>query len=322
MSATSSTDAGLSAAPHVVVVAGPTATGKSWLAVKIANALDGIVINADSQQRYRDLPTLSARPTSVDMAGIPHKLFGDLGPMDTGSAAEWAEKAAKEISGAVSAGRLPVVVGGTGLYLRALMAGLIDIPKIPANVHAATEALLADIGHAAFHERLKVRDPQTAERLAPGDTHRLLRAWDVIEATGTPMSVWQAIPTSPPLQARYYSVVTMPDRKALYDACDTRFQQMVEAGATEEVRQFLGSGGALDMPVMKMLGARELAAYLAGTMTLNEAIAAAQAATRQYAKRQVTWFKHQFSADFSCYTQLSEINCDEILPNIRHWMLT
>ncbi len=306
----------------MVIVAGPTATGKSRLAVKIADALSGIVINADSQQRYRDLPILSARPTPADMAGVPHKLFGDLGPKDTGSAAEWAEKAAREITEAVNAGLLPVVVGGTGLYLRALMEGLINIPMIPAEIHASSEALLAEIGHVAFHGRLNERDPKIAERLAPGDTHRLLRAWDVIEATGTSLSVWQTTPTSPPLSATYYSIVTVPERAALYGACDARFHQMVESGVVEELRVFLDSGGSLDMPVMKMLGARELASYLSGAATLNEAIAAAQAVTRHYAKRQVTWFKGQFNASLSISTQYSERKTEEILSNIRHWVLT
>ena len=322
MSATSSTDGALLAAPHVIVVAGPTATGKSRLAVKIAGKFDGVVINADSQQRYDDLSILSAQPSPADMAGVPHKLFGDLGPGESGSAAEWAGKAAGEISRAVASAQLPIIVGGTGLYLRALIDGLIDIPPIPINFRKSAEALLADIGREALHACLKIRDPVTADRLALGDTQRLLRAWEVVEATGTPLSEWHTTPTSPLLRAKYYSILTVPPREELYEACDMRFHEMVKNGAVNEVRQLLKAGGSLDMPVMKILGARELAAYLSGHATLNAAIAVAQTATRHYAKRQVTWFRHQFSSDQAINTKFSETLYDKTFSNIRHFLLT
>jgi tRNA dimethylallyltransferase len=318
LSATSSTDRALRDAPHVVVVAGPTATGKSQLAIKIAKELNGIIINADSQQRYGDLSILSARPVPDEMDGVPHKLFGDLGPGESGSAPEWAEKAAGEINCAMVAAQLPIIVGGTGLYLRALMDGLADIPSIPGDIRQFAEALLGEIGQEAFHARLKNCDPVTADRLAPGDTRRLLRAWEVAEATGTTLSEWHAAPASPPLRARYHSIMMMPGREELYDACDTRFQNMVENGAIEELRTFLRTSGSLEMPIMKMLGARELAAYLSDEVTLDTAVAAAQTATRRYAKRQVTWFSHQFHSDMIIDTKLSEILCARIFSNIRH----
>lgn len=320
--ATSSTDPTLSGVPSVIVVAGPTAVGKSRLAVEIARAMDGIVINADSQQQYRDLPILSARPTLCDMTGIQHKLFGDLGPKDTSSAVEWADKAAREISDTVNRGKIPIVVGGTGLYLRALMEGLVDIPPVPREVRAAAVAILDDIGHAAFYERLKKRDPVIAQRISPSDTHRMIRAWEVAEATEMPLSNWQATPASPPVKAKYHSVVIMPQREVLYQACDDRFLEMVGKGAVEELRVFLESEGALDMPIMKMLGARELASHLSGEMSLNDAMAAAQTATRHFAKRQVTWFKNNFSTNCMIKMKYSENIKEEILPNIRRAVFT
>lgn len=320
--ATSSIDGTLKAAPHVVVVAGPTASGKSHLAVKMAGEFDGIVINADSQQRYRDLQTLSARPKPEDMAGVPHKLFGDLGPDEQGSAAEWAKKAADEINSTAARAQLPIVVGGTGLYLRALMDGLIDVPPIPTEVRKSSGALLAEIGNDEFYALLKARDPDTAGNLAPGDTHRLLRAWTVMEATGIPLSEWRAAPPSPPLCAKYYSILMMPEREGLYRACDMRFSDMVENGAAEELRVFLSGEGTLDMPIMKMLGARELADYISGDAPLDAAITAAQQATRNYAKRQVTWFRHQFDADETLNARLSEKIAGEIFSGVHQFLLS
>jgi tRNA dimethylallyltransferase len=322
LSATSSIDGTLQTAPHVVVVAGPTATGKSRLAVKIASEFGGVVINADSQQRYFDLQVLSARPRSEDMAGVLHKLFGVLGPDEQGSAAEWARKAADEINDAAASKQLPIIVGGTGLYLRALMDGLIDVPPIPTEVRKSSDVLLAEIGNDEFYARLKDRDPATTNNLVPGDTHRLLRAWAVMEATGIPLSEWRDAPPSPPLRAKYHSILMMPEREKLYEACDTRFKAMVNNGVIDELIAFLDDGGSLTMPIMKMLGARELAGYLSGDVPLDVSIASAQQATRNYAKRQVTWFRHQFDADEILNEQLTEKNAGEIFSGIRQFLLS
>ena len=306
--------------PRVVVIAGPTATGKSNLAIKIARAVDGVVINADSQQRYKDLPILSARPTSEDTESVPHKLFGDLSANEIGSAAEWAQKAAGEIAAAGAAGTHSIVVGGTGLYLRALMEGLNDIPAVPDDVRAEAERYLAQVGNDKFHASLKSRDPKTAACIKPGDTHRLLRAWTVFEATDRPLSDWHEVPPTPPLRAMYYPILILPSREPLYAACDDRFDDMIEKGAVEELRAFFATGGSPQSSVMRMLGARELEKHISGELTLDAAISAAKTSTRQYAKRQVTWFRHQFKAKEQLNAAPSGENAEAVLINIRQFL--
>jgi tRNA dimethylallyltransferase len=308
--------------PKVILIAGPTASGKSALALSVASEFEGVVINADSQQRYRGLPILTAQPSATDMARVRHRLFGDLAATESGSAADWAVKATTEIRGAHGEGRLPIVVGGTGLYLRALTDGLADIPEIPAEVRAEARALMNEIGNGDFHARLAARDPEGAARIAPGDTQRLLRAWEVVEATDVPLCVWQRQGASPPITASYFKILLLPPRAALNAACDARFQVMMARGALAEVAALLASGIGVDAPIFRALGARELAAHLAGTLNLAAATAAAQAATRRYAKRQVTWFKYQFRADLEIDTQFSEHLSDKIFPNIRRFLLT
>ena len=304
------------------MIAGPTASGKSALALALAEALGGTLINADSQQRYRDLPILTARPTPDDMARAPHRLFGDMGPLESGAAGEWALKAAEEIRAAVSAQRLPIVVGGTGLYLRALTQGLADIPDVPADVRAAARKRLDDIGNAAFHAELVARDPVIAARLAPGDAQRMLRAWEVAEATGVPLSAWQQTTTMPPIDARFIKILLMPSRVDLNAACDARFDSMIARGAADEVAKLLESGVTRNAPVMRALGANELAAYHAGETDLSTATAGAKLVTRRYVKSQTTWFSHQFVTDFSTNEKFSESFKDEIFPKIRRLLLT
>ena len=318
MSATSSTES----APPVVVIAGPTASGESALALGLAEELGGTLINADSQQRYRDLPILTARPTPEEMTRAPHRLFGEMAPLESGTAGEWALTAATEIRAAFAEQRLPIIVGGTGLYLRALMQGLAEIPDVPADVRAATRKRLDDIGNAAFHAQLAVRDPVIAARLAPGDAQRMLRAWEVVEATGTPLSEWQQSTTTPPVAARFVKVLLMPTRADLNAACDARFDAMMARGAVHEVETLLGSGVPRTAPVMRALGAGDLATYLAGEVELSTATAAAKLVTRRYVKSQTTWFNHQFIADLTIDRKFSESFKDEIFPKIRRLLLT
>ncbi len=305
-----------------MIVAGPTASGKSALALAIAEAFCGTIINADSQQRYRDLQILTARPRPADLARAPHRLFGDLGAADSGSAGAWAMAAADEMRAAWREDRLPVITGGTGLYLRALTDGLAEIPEIPADIRGAARALLGDIGNAAFHARLAACDPQIAARLAPGDTQRLLRAWEVFAATGTPLSAWQQDPAPPPVKANYFKILLLPDREALNAACDARFAAMVEAGAVDEVKGLVERETPPEAPIMKALGVAELAAVVSSQTDLGAAVAAAQRATRRYAKRQRTWFKHQFNANLTINAQFSESLKEQIFPKIRHLLLT
>lgn len=316
MSATSSTK-NPAAEARVLVVAGPTAAGKSALALAIAEEFKGVVINADSQQRFADLRILTARPSPADEARAPHRLFGDLGPGESGSAAEWAAKAAGEIRAAVASGQLPILVGGTGLYFRALMEGLSDMPAVPQAVRDAARVLRDDIGHAQFHARLAARDPATAARLNPGDSQRVLRAWEVIEATGRPLSAWQETPGTPPLAADYFSILVMPPRAALYAACDARFRAMIAGGGLGEVQALLARGMSLESGAGKALGVASLAAHARGEVDLARATVLAQTATRQYAKRQMTWFRNQFHANFTISEKYSATLLPEIFSKVR-----
>ena len=284
----------------VIILAGPTASGKSRLALDIARAHDGIVINADSMQVYRELNLLTARPDSDEMAAVPHRLYGVVPAVEACSAARWRDMALTEIAAARGAGKLPIVVGGTGLYLRALTDGLAPVPDIPPDVRAAARSLHASLGGAAFHDRLVESDPETAARLAPGDTHRLIRAWEVIEATGVSLAEWQRRQgDNGGLDGRLVRLVLMPPRAALYQRCDARLAAMVERGALDEVVALMALGLEADLPAMKALGVPELARHLAGEVDIDTAIAAAQQATRRYAKRQLTWFRHQMVADWA-----------------------
>ena len=280
-------------APSVVVVGGPTASGKSALALALAERLDGVVINADSMQLYRELRLLTARPDEAALARAPHRLYGGIPGDRPCSAGRWRDLALAEIASAHAAGRRSIVVGGTGLYLHGLMTGIADIPPIPAGVRTAAAAHHRALGGAAFRAELAVRDPASAARLAPGDTQRLIRAWEVVEATGRPIGDWQAETLPPPSHLRFSVVVLMAPRVAVYRACDRRLEAMVKAGALDEVRELLALGYPPDLPVMKALGVSELAAALRGQLTLAEAVAKAQQATRRYAKRQLTWFRHR-----------------------------
>lgn len=307
----------VAAEPRVIVIAGPTAAGKSALALAIAEEFSGVIINADSQQRWADLRILTARPSAADEARAPHKLFGDLAADETGSAAEWALKAAAEIKSAATENKLPILVGGTGLYFRALLEGLSDMPAVPAAVRAAAKNLRDELGPEAFHARLAERDPEIALRLAPGDTQRTLRAWEVVEATGTPLSVWQKSPGTPLLAARTFNILVLSPRDDLYAACDARFAAMIEGGGVAEVQALIDRGVDLTKGIGKALGVREIAAALRGDTSLKDAAGLAQTATRQYAKRQMTWFQNQFHAELTINKKLSESLLEEIFIKVR-----
>ena len=297
--------------PPVVIIAGPTASGKSRLALDLADEFGGTVINADSQQTYRDLRVLSARPEAAAEARAPHRLYGYLDAAERGSVARWRDLALAEIVAAVAEERLPLVVGGTGLYLRALRHGLAPVPEIPPDIRAEGAALYEALGGGGFRERLAALDPGAAARLPAGDRQRLIRAWEVMQATGVPLHRWQrgARATA---RYRFATVLVMPPREALYAACDARFAAMVEAGALDEVRALAERGLSPELPAMKAVGVREMLAHLRGQTSLAEAVAAGQRATRRYAKRQMTWFRHQIAADLTVERQYSP----DLLPEI------
>lgn len=306
----------------VVIVAGPTASGKSALALFVAEAFGGVVVNADSMQIYDALRILTARPSAEDEARVPHRLYGQLPPTELCSAGHWCALAAAACEEAWRDGRLPVVVGGTGLYLRTLMHGLSPVPEVPEAVRQETRARFAALGNRAFHAALADIDPMMAERLHPSNSQRLMRAWEVLAATGRSLADWQAEPPQPPLPAQFFTLTVMPPRERLYAQCDGRFAGMVERGALAEVRALLDLHIDPALPVSRALGFAELAACLRGEMALETAVAAAQQATRRYAKRQMTWFRHQLVADRLIDTQLSESLEVGILSNIRQFLLT
>jgi tRNA dimethylallyltransferase len=282
--------------PPGLIVAGPTASGKSALALELAAIFGGTVINADSMQIYRDLRILTARPDAAAEERAPHRLYGYLDAAERGSAAQWRALALGEIAAATHAGRLPILVGGTGLYLRALEKGLAPVPQIPEPIRREAAELYRRWGGVGFRERLARLDPAAARRLSPGDRQRLMRAWEVVRATGTTLGTWQQGPhaASP---YRFRMILLTPPREALYAACEARFLRMVEAGGLAEAAALAARGLDPDLPAMKALGVPELMRHLRGEMPLSAAVAAAQRATRQYAKRQLTWFRHQTSPD-------------------------
>jgi tRNA dimethylallyltransferase len=278
--------------PEIVIVAGPTASGKSALALALAEEFGGTIINADSQQVYRDLAVLSARPSTAEMARVPHRLYGVIDAAENCSAGRWVALAQAEIDAARRAGRLPILAGGTGLYLEVLLNGLAALPSIPAAAREEAKALYAELGGAVFRARLAALDPVSAAKIAASDAQRLTRAYEVARATGKPLSQWQA-EQAPTRSLRAAAHVLLPEREGLYRACDARVRAMIAQGAEEEARSLLGRGLAPNLPAMKAVGLRELGAALDGRSSRDEAIAAMQQATRQYAKRQYTWFRNR-----------------------------
>jgi tRNA dimethylallyltransferase len=303
------------------VITGPTASGKTALALQLAEAFDGTVINADSRQIYRDLRILTARPDATAEARAPHRLYGFLDAADRGSVANWRALAIDEIAGATRAGRLAILVGGTGLYIRALEQGLAPVPEIPEGIRHEAMDLHRWLGGVAFRERLAELDPAGAQRLFPGDRQRLVRAYEVVRATGMPLAAWQRRlhPSSP---YRFATILLMPPREQLYAACDTRFVRMIEASALDEAAALGCRGLDPDLPAMKAVGLRELLSYLHGEMPLESAIVAAQRATRQYAKRQTTWFRHQTAPDLTLAEQFSQDLLRSSLQFVRESVLT
>ncbi len=312
----------------VLIVAGPTASGKSALAMGLAEQLNGVIINADSMQVYRELPILTACPAIEDLARVPHQLYGTLSGDTPCSAGYWRALALKEIEEAGRAGHLPILVGGTGFYLRALKEGIAAVPAVPVTVRDEAEALYSRLGGPAFVEELAERDPESAQRLHPNDRQRLIRAWEVVRATGRPLSAWQRDQGAEVLPAhlKFTTLVQMPERAELYRRCDQRFEVMMEKGALEEVRALMALDYDPKLPVMKSLGVPDLIEYLRGNVELEEAITSAKTKTRRYAKRQMTWLRHQVIDNdrdvILINAQHSESLCADLSNNIRQKVLT
>lgn len=281
-------------AAEAVLIAGPTASGKSRAALALAEDFDGVVINADSMQVYREVRILSARPSAADTARVPHRLYGHVGVAERYSVGRYQIDAAAALVEARAMGKLPIFVGGTGLYFAALTEGLADIPSVPAEIREAARARLARLGVAGLHAELAARDPATASGLRATDPQRILRAWEVLEATGRPLASWQKEAGTPVLgglrQARF---VLDLDRFALRERIRARFLTMMAAGAVDEAAAL----NALDptLPAAKILGLRQLTALASGELSDEDAVTLAVTATRQFAKRQLTWFRHRMA---------------------------
>ena len=283
-------------APQAILIAGPTASGKSALAVALAERVGGAVVNADSMQVYAELSILTARPGDADLARAPHALYGHVPATEPYSVGRWLEDAGREIVAAQSAERVPIVVGGTGLYFEALLNGLSPVPPIPPAIRARWRAQAQRLGPERLHAELAGSDPAMAARLRPSDPQRLTRALEVLEATGRSLAVWQA-EVGAPVVARDQALclVLAPERATLYARCEARFDDMLAAGALAEAEALMAQKLPPSLPAMRATGLRELMAHLRGELTLAQATEAAKAETRRYAKRQETWIKSRMA---------------------------
>ena len=277
-----------------LLILGPTASGKSGLALALARRLGGVVINADSRQLYADLRILTARPSAEEAAQAPHDLYGVLPGDAVASAMWWRAQAEAALARAEAAGLVPIIVGGTGFYARALLDGLPDMPDVPDVIRDSVTARMAETGPEAAHAALAKIDPALAAALKPGDSQRIARGLAVFQASGRPLSAWQAAPPpGPPPGWAFRTVVLEPERGALYAACDGRLVTMFETGAVAEVERLRTLGLPDAAPVRQSVGVPEIEGWLDGRWDRATALRLAQADTRHYAKRQQTWFRHQ-----------------------------
>jgi tRNA dimethylallyltransferase len=281
------------AGPDAVLIAGPTASGKSALALKLARDYGGAVVNADAMQVYRELRVLSARPDAAEEELAPHYLYGFVSAFEPFSVGRWLDAARDTLEQVRAKGLVPIVCGGTGLYFAALLNGLSPIPEIHASIRVEARQKLAELGNERFHATLSARDPVMGERLAPGDSQRLVRAWEVIEATGQSLAEWQMLKGEPVLTGDLVRFVLKPNREWLVARIAKRFRAMIDEGALEEVRALRDGGLSGDRPAARALGVPPLMAHLDGRLSLEQAVEQAIVETRQYAKRQMTWFRHQ-----------------------------
>ncbi|HWP24742.1 MAG TPA: tRNA (adenosine(37)-N6)-dimethylallyltransferase MiaA [Xanthobacteraceae bacterium] len=277
-----------------ILIAGPTASGKSALALELAEEFGGVIINADAMQVYRDLRIITARPTPEEEARVPHRLYGHVDAAENYSVGRWCADVQAALAEAARAGRVPIVVGGTGLYFKALTQGLAAIPPTPPDVRAAVRARLAAVGPEGLHAELQQRDPAMAARLKPGDRMRIARALEVLEATGRSLAEWQRAGMRAVLDPKHaVKIFLNPERAELHRRIEERFDAMLANDALEEVRALDARGLDPLLPAMKAHGVPWLRRYLRGEISLEAAASGAKLDTRRYTKRQFTWFRHQ-----------------------------
>jgi len=280
----------------IIVIAGPTASGKSVFATEFAEKHNGVIINADSVQVYKDLEILSSRPSAEALLKVPHKLYGFLDAHESCSAGIWRSLVLKEIQECYQQGKLPIIVGGTGLYLKILIEGLSPIPHIDANIRALARERAQNEGIQILYDELTELDPVIVMRLNPNDSQRVLRAWEVIKSTGIPLSEWQRKCIAPLNQQEklFTNILLLPPREEINAHADVRLDNMLKNGVLKEVEGVLKKNINLNSTIYKAIGLREFSAYLQGKMSLEEALIKAKIATHQYIKRQYTWFRTQF----------------------------
>lgn len=294
----------------MIVIAGPTASGKSALALAFAKRSKGVIVNADSAQLYKGMPLLSAAPTKGEMAEAEHRLYGIRDPAEPCSAAEWAAMARKEIASVQASGRLPILVGGTGLYLRTLLDGIAPVPPIDPAIRDRVRSRPVEENSA----ELAGADPKAAARLGAADTARIARALEVVLSTGKTLAEWQreregGIAEDIDLRP----LILLPPRDWLYERCDARFERMFNGGAVEEVKALVERRLDPSLPAMRAIGVREISAFLADEVSSEQAVSAGSQATRNYAKRQYTWFAHQPPADWPRWTEPVDATLEQAL---------
>lgn len=304
----------------MALIAGPTASGKSALALRLAEMTGGIIINADASQVYKDLRIVSARPSAEEESRAPHRLFGHLDGATACSAAQWAAEAKAEIAAAHAQARLPILVGGTGMYLRTLLEGIAPVPEIDPAIRAAVRALPVAEARAC----LLSEDPEAAARLDANDSTRIARALEVVRSTGRPIRDWQAeLVGGIGHQIRLVPAVLLPPRAWLYDRCDRRFEAMMDADGLAEVDALLARNLDSDLPVMRAIGVPDITAFLSGALSRDAAIKQGQTATRQYAKRQFTWFRNQPPPEWRRMEgELDNAKIDKLAIKLRDMALT
>ena len=300
-----------------IMIAGPTASGKSQLAIDLAKHCGGAVINADSMQLYADLSILTARPQPREMQEISHHLFGVFDAAHRASVAEWLDHAVTAIASVRAAGQLPIIIGGTGMYLQAGLRGIAPVPNVPPQAHQQCVDLYKRLGGSKFRDVLGADDPEIAARLADGDSQRLIRAMGVMLATGRPLSWWQQQPHKGAISGTAVTIAMMPPRSMLYDCINQRFDDMFAAGAIDEVRSLMARQLDPGLPLMKALGVAPLMAFLRDEITECEVKFIVKRDSRHYAKRQMTWIRNNFDAQIILEKKYSESFHEKIFSLIR-----